>query len=320
MTALRARAAAWGAVLATLAGLGCAGPPFEAGCSSEAGSRTVAPLMWRAADAAHGGVVYLLGSIHFDVESPQPYPDRIESAFASADELVVEVDVIHAAESQGAQDLGERLRLEPPTQLADVLSAPTLERLAQFLAERDLPLAFVEGLKPWYIAQLLVLMELREAGYDAAHGVDRQFIERSGDKPIVELETTSAQFDMLDRLPPRIQEAMLADALNRSGEFDRASDRLIEAWRSGDEPALEQLVFVPVGNDPEFEAFYESVFFRRNAAMTARLVELARDGKTRFAVLGAGHMLGPRGIPSLLCERGFEVRRVSGGARATDSD
>jgi len=319
MTDLRARAAALAAAFAALMGLGCAAAPFEAGCSSEAGSRTVAPLMWRAADAAHGGVVYLLGSIHFDVESPQPYPEGIESAFASADELVVEVDVVHAAESQRA-DLGARVRLEPPTQLADVLSPQTLERLEQFLAERDLPFTFVEGLKPWYIAQLLVLMELREAGYDAAHGVDRQFIERAGDKPIVELETTSAQFDMLDRLPPRIQEALLADALNRSGEFDRASDRLIEAWRRGDERALEQLVFVPIGNDPDFEGFYESVFFRRNAAMAARLAELARDGKTRFVVLGAGHMLGPRGIPSLLCERGFEVRRVSGGARATESD
>ena len=71
ITAVRAPAAAWGALLAAL---GCAGPPFEAGCSSEAGSRTVAPLVWRAADAAHGAVVYLLGSIHFDVESPQPYP------------------------------------------------------------------------------------------------------------------------------------------------------------------------------------------------------------------------------------------------------
>jgi uncharacterized protein YbaP (TraB family) len=36
--------------------------------------------------------------------------------------------------------------------------------------------------------------------------------------------------------------------------------------------------------------------------MARRLTELASDGKMRFTVVGAGHMLGPRGIPSLLCE------------------
>jgi hypothetical protein len=63
-------------------------------------------------------------------------------------------------------------------------------------------------------------------------------------------------------------------------------------------------------------SFYASFFWRRNAAMAARLVELARDGKTRFVVLGAGHMLGEQGIPALLAQRGFVVERVMPGAAA----
>jgi uncharacterized protein YbaP (TraB family) len=315
-----ARFAASVVALATLAGIGCATAPFEAGCSSQAGSRTSAPLMWRAEEPAHGGVVYLFGSIHFEIESAPKFADAVEAAYAGSDELVVEIDVVAAAGSELAAGPSERGRLEPPTRLADVLSPSTLERLTHYLTERGLPFAFVEGMKPWYVTQLLVLMELREGGYDAAHGVDRQFIQRSGDKPIVELESVGEQFDLLDRLPMQIQEAMLWDALNRSSDFDRATDQLIEAWRRGDERALEELVFLPIGEDADFELFYEAVFFRRNEAMTRRLAELARDGKTRFAVVGAGHMLGPRGIPSLLCERGFEVLRVSGGSRAANPD
>ena len=44
--------------------------------------------------------------------------------------------------------------------------------------------------------------------------------------------------------------------------------------------------------------------------MTAQLAEFLGDGKTRFVVLGAGHMLGSRGIPTQLAERGFRVRRL----------
>jgi hypothetical protein len=175
-------------------------------------------------------------------------------------------------------------------------------------------------MKPWYVTNLLVVMELRNAGFDAEHGVDRRFIRRAGDKAIVELESADAQFELLDGLPLDVQEVMLQDALNRSPGFDQATEQLFEAWRRGDEPALQEIVFRPAASDADFKSFYEMIFFQRNRAMSEQLAELARDGKTRFAVLGAGHMLGPRGIPALLCERGFEVRRVSGGARARDHD
>ena len=308
------------AFLTALMGLGCATAPFEAGCSTQAGSRTSAPLMWRAQERVGGGVLYLLGSIHFETESAPQFPREIEAAHARSDELVVEVNVGVATGPEVGASGEERGRLEPPTQLADVLSPATLELLERYLDERGLPLSLVEGMKPWYITNLLVVLELLDAGYEAEHGVDRQFIERSSGKPIIALETAAEQWDLLDRLPLRIQESMLRDALVRSPQFDRATDQLIEAWRHGDERALQELVFLPLAEDADFELFYESIFFRRNEAMTRRLAELARDGKTRFAVLGAGHMLGSRGIPSLLCDRGFEVRRVSGGGRAPNVD
>jgi hypothetical protein len=195
-----------------------------------------------------------------------------------------------------------------------------LERLERYLDERGLPFSLVEGMKPWYVANFLVVMELQDAGYDAAHGVDRQFIDRSNGKPIIALETAAEQLELLDRLPLRIQEITLRDALDQSPDFDLATGQLIEAWRHGDERALQELVFRPIAKDVDFELFYDSIFYRRNEAMARRLAELAGDGKTRFAVLGAGHMLGARGIPSLLCDRGFEVLRVSGGGRAPDLD
>jgi len=308
------------AALAALAGLGCATAAPEAGCSAQAGSRTSAPLMWRADEPVHGGVLYLFGSIHFDTEGAPQFADEVEAAYARSDELVVEIDVSDVAREKLAAEMPKRGRFEPPQKLADVLSPPTLERLEEFLKERELPFSFVEGMKPWYITNALVVLELREGGYEAEHGVDLQFVQRSDGKPLVEIETADEQLDLLDRLPLRIQEAMLWDALDRSREFDRATDQLIDAWRRGDERALRELVFRPIGGDADVEWFYESIFFERNESMTQRLVALARDGKTRFAVLGVGHMLGPRGIPSLLCDRGFEVRRLSGGGRAPNVD
>ena len=62
------------ATLAAVAGVGCATAPFAAGCSTQAGSRTPAPLMWRAEQPDSGGSPYPLGSIHFEVDSAPHFP------------------------------------------------------------------------------------------------------------------------------------------------------------------------------------------------------------------------------------------------------
>ena len=76
-------------------------------------------------------------------------------------------------------------------------------------------------------------------------------------------------------------------------------------WRSGGASELR-----PIERSPEFAPFYEKVLFERNERMAARLAQLALDGRVRLVVVGAGHMLGARGIPALLAKRGFEIRKT----------
>jgi uncharacterized protein YbaP (TraB family) len=192
-----------------------------------------------------------------------------------------------------------------------------LKRLIAYLEQRDFPFAAIETMKPWYVTNLLIAMEIRAAGYDPEFGIDRHFVEKSsGAIPVVALETAEQQIDLLDELPLAIQDTLLRDALDRSVDFSAATKELMEAWKHGDERLLETLVFQPVEQNRDFEAFYESIFFQRNAMMSERLAAWAPDGKTRFVVLGTGHLLGPRGIPALLCAAGFEVERISGGAHS----
>ncbi|MBW1845155.1 MAG: TraB/GumN family protein, partial [Deltaproteobacteria bacterium] len=103
------------AALVVLAALGCATAVPEAGCSTQPGSRTSAPLMWRVDEPVNGGVLYLFGSIHFDIEGASQFPDEVEAAYARSDELVVEIDVSDAARAELTAKMGERGRFETPT-------------------------------------------------------------------------------------------------------------------------------------------------------------------------------------------------------------
>ena len=303
-------------LLSVAIGSGCATPAIETGCAIRAMPGTRAPLMWRAQAADdRSGVLYLFGSVHVGSDRVPAFTAEIEAAYARSDELVVELDVSGTARRRIAESMATRVLLDPPNKLQDVLTAQTLRLLVAYLEQREFPFAAIEGMKPWYVTNLLVAMEIQAAGYAPEFGVDNHFVERSrGAIPVVALETAEQQIDLLDALPLAIQDIMLRDALDRSAHFSAATEEIMEAWQRGDEQLLEALVFQPVEQDSDFEAFYEAIFFQRNEAMSERLAALARDGKTRFAVLGTGHLLGPRGIPALLCVAGFEVERVSGGS------
>jgi uncharacterized protein YbaP (TraB family) len=304
---IRARGRGWRAALALalLALPACAGP-------AAAPRESAAPALWRAdASDEQSGTLYLLGSVHVGGAAGYDLGDAVDAAWQRSDELVVEVDLTRTT----PQELVSLSRLygslAPPLTLADVVSSETLGQLDAYLALRGLDRdAFVQ-LKPWYISFTIVQVELQLAGYGAEQGVDRLLMERArGHKPIVGLETVASQLETMDRLPASLQELMLKDTLARVDGFPTETARLFDAWRRGDEAQLEALVFQPLDEFPELEVFYDLVFFQRNASMAASLVELGSDGRTRFVVLGAGHMLGQQGVPAQLARRGYRVTRV----------
>ena len=88
------------------------------------------------------------------------------------------------------------------------------------------------------------------------------------------------------------------------------SEGVARAWARGDDQEVERIVYRSMYQSPQLSTYYERMLLGRNESMTQRLASLARDGKLRFVVVGAGHMVGERGIPVLLRDYGFRVDRV----------
>jgi uncharacterized protein YbaP (TraB family) len=299
--------------------LGCARPTPDA-TAPRPRAPQVTPLLWRAdAPEPRQGSFFLLGSVHLGTRAMSDLGGAVDEAYRLSDELVVEVDVSDVAPQQAAA-LTERYATLPASRtLRDVLSDETHRLLVDYLAKRRLSPSQVERLKPWFLSFMILQLELNTAGYEPEFGVDRVLLERAAaEKPVVGLETMASQLATMDRLAPALQELMLKDALVRMDRLVPDAIDLIEAWQRGDEARLREILFSPLLEFPELEAFYELVFYQRNETMAASLASMAADGKTRFVVVGAGHMVGERGIPAHLATRGYRVRRIHAPADAAD--
>jgi uncharacterized protein YbaP (TraB family) len=269
------------------------------------------PTLWRALRANGDAAFYLLGSVHLGRRSMLRFPRTVDEAYARSDELVLEVGAEELA-PEAMNRLAQRYALiEPPATLRDRVSPDVVAKLARYFESRGDSLAPYLQMQPWYLAHQIESREAQRIGLDPAYGVDLHFASRAArSKPVVGLETAESQMQILSWLPAPTQERLLVDTLDHVRDVRNGTEGLVRAWERGDDAELERIIYRSMYESPQLATYYERLLHGRSESMTQRLASLARDGKLRFVVIGAGHMVGERGIPVLLRDYGFRVDEV----------
>jgi hypothetical protein len=180
------------------------------------------------------------------------------------------------------------------------------------IAERSgaagLDLAVMDRFAPWFVALLLLQIEITERGFDAQHGIEQQVTELAvaDRKPITGLETPAGQFAILGGLSMQDQKRFLLMTLEESEQDDAQLDRLLDAWRRGDTATLARTL------SEEFEEFpqlYRPLTEYRNRAWVDEIEDLLDDGDDYLVVVGALHLVGRNSVVDLLRQRGHAVRQ-----------
>jgi uncharacterized protein YbaP (TraB family) len=151
-------------------------------------------------------------------------------------------------------------------------------------------------------------MALQAHGYDVEHGVE-QIIQGEAEeagKSGCGLETLDGQLALLDALPAGLQKEILLQAIEEAGGIEELIEPMLEAWRSGDESGLLRSL------EEDFEGYpdlAEALIFRRNERWAGQVDEMLEGDDDVLVVVGAMHLVGERGLPALLEERGYQVTR-----------
>jgi uncharacterized protein YbaP (TraB family) len=286
--------------------------------SAKAGlvERRAAPMLWRVEAPAPGptetrGSLTLLGSIHVGPPEGWIFAPSVEQAFVAAEVLVVEVDLEDRSAAERDDATLQFGLLATHESLGERISPELYQQTRARLEELGQPIMGIDRLEPWMVAVTLSAMEIERAGHSSENGVDLQLMNRArGEKEIIALESAREQLALLDGLSPELQSLMLEEVLLNAADLGSYFEELMQAWRRGDQSALEKLVFRELDAHPELAPFYEAVIFRRNESMAKRLAELLGSGRRLFVVIGAAHLAGERGIPAQLRALGLRVDTV----------
>ncbi|MDR1086349.1 MAG: TraB/GumN family protein [Deltaproteobacteria bacterium] len=266
-------------------------------------------LLWQVTDS-RGHELYLMGSFHVGNAGIYPLNEAISQAFARSTRLAVEIDINSLSDA----DSGFMLKnaYNPPDLTLDAQLSPRTRALLP-KAFKFIPQAVIQRMRPWFASMLLEIQSLAASGYSEVFGLDLYFLTqaRARQIPILELESFQEQMTFFVNLSPDENDLFLWGTLEELDREQAVFDQFLAAWKEGDAEKFYTAATESLRKYPELKPINDRLIIQRNWNMAARIAPwFLERGQVTFVVVGAAHLVGPDGLPSLMARAGLTVTQL----------
>lgn len=271
-------------------------------------SRDSKSFLWKVQSKTN--TVYLLGSIHFFKKELYPLNRNIEDAFDQSAIVVVEANVNDTRQIDLQQLVAKAIYPDDDT-LAKHVSKDTFELIKKRAQGLGIPVELIHKQKPWFLGLMFSSIEFLKLGFDPNYGIDKYFLSKAtGKKKIVELETLDYQINLFSNLSDQEQEQFLLMVLSDANTQSKELNLLLEAWTSGDTKGVERIMTQSVTEDSRLAPIYGVLIYDRNKSMASKIEDFLKAEETYFVIVGAGHLVGEKGIVEILKTKGYSVEQM----------
>lgn len=262
-------------------------------------------FLWRI--SKDGRTSFLYGTIHAArTEWMFPGPTVLD-AVRGSDILALELDVLDP-------ELQKRLMASIAERRGQPLPAPLLRRIERRMAAECVDAALWSAFAPEFQVASLGVMAGRRDGLDPGNAIDLVLavLARQLGKPIASLETPESQMRALQMSSRSETVEFVTSGLDdlESGRARPLLSRLAKVWTDGNYAEMSNYAaWCDCMRTAPERATMTRLLDDRNPALADAIDALHGSGKAVFAAVGTLHMIGPRGLPALMQQRGYEVER-----------
>ena len=276
--------------------------------AQEAYSQSQKSFLWKIQSKTN--TVYVLGSLHFFKKESYPLSEKIENAFSQSEILVVEANVNDIGKVD-IQKIMDRAFYPQNEILERHVSSEVYELVKKEAGGLGIPLELINRQRPWFLAMTLEALESLKLGFNPDYGIDKYFLSKAGGKKrIVELESLDDQLNLLSSFSDKDQELLLLYTLRDLKILEQDLGQLTQAWTSGDTKGLESILTRSVLEDKRLSSIFEKIIYDRNAKMASKIEDFSQAGESCFVIVGAGHLVGNRGIIEILKRKGYVLEQL----------
>jgi uncharacterized protein YbaP (TraB family) len=253
--------------------------------------------------------VYLLGSIHFLRQENYPLKEPMETVLNDVQTVVFEIDLAEAETPSAQQMILTKATFSDGNNLKKSLKEETYNLAKQKMKKLGLDIGQLNNYEPWFLSITMITMKLAQLGFDPNYGIDKYFFNKAkkAGKSIVGLETIDYHISLFDELSKEDQEKLVLQTLRDFDAFDKEMNKLVTAWSSGDFKRLENLL---LKSFREFPQVYDKLIIQRNENWLPKIDVFLGEKANYLVIVGAGHLLGNKGLVEQLKRKGYSVRQL----------
>lgn len=263
--------------------------------------------LWRATGGQN--TVYLLGSIHVLKEDHYPLKKQIEVAYRDSQLLAFEIHIDSVIYGLARYQILQKALNPEGRTLKHILGAKTYALAELKARELGIDIGQMDAFKPWFFTMRLTTLKIQSLGFDPTLGVDRYFFERAREegKEVTALESINNQIIWFDRLPKARQRSLVLQTLEELDVIDKELDYLLSLWESGHVDSLGAIILKSFEDHADI---YQSLILDRNTKWLEKIEKYLRSDRNVMVIVGAGHLLGEKGIVAVLREKGISVEQL----------
>ncbi len=189
------------------------------------------------------------------------------------------------------------------------------KRIEALLARANLDMARVARMKPWTLANTLVILDAGRAGLSPAYSTEALLnaAARDAGKALGELETIELQLGLFDAAPAECRWRISSRrcAASRTARPNANCGASCRPGNGATTADMEKLVAtMRAASSPAERFVIDRIIEGRHPRMLERIDELAASGKPHLVVVGALHFFGPNGLLEALKARGYRRARA----------
>jgi hypothetical protein len=165
-----------------------------------------------------------------------------------------------------------------------------------------MPLSMMQGMKPYFLIAMLYPKMMK---CKTASGVEEELmkIAKENKKEIKGLETMQFQASVFDSIPYEWQAKELLKNIDSFPYYKKEFDTMVMQYKSQQLSAMEKLMSK---SELGSEKFNDFLLTKRNINWVAQLKNIMNK-KSLFVAVGAGHLVGNKGLINLLRKEGYTV-------------
>ncbi len=284
---------------------------FFFGCKSQ--NQKISPtkskdnntLLWQISGKGLKKPSYIFGTFHLLCKEDIKFSEQLKTSLRSANTVYMEMDMDDPSTMLSGLLY---MNMKDGKKLKDLYTPEEYKKIETYFTDSlKTPMMLFQSIKPYF---LVAMLYPKMMNCKTASGVEEELMKltKENKQEIKGLETMQLQASVFDSIPYEWQAKELLKNIDSFSIYKKEFDTMMLEYKNQQLSAMEKLLAKSeLGSDKKYE---ELLLTRRNINWVEQLKKLMHK-ESVFVAVGAGHLVGEKGLLSLLKKEGYTVEPMA---------